>query len=225
MRNKFILVIIGLLIFLTGCARNDSNNKKEFAEPTKSNMADNDEFTIRDDILFDAHNDKFVFIEGKNMTVDGSNSRLELDIDNDNMNEVFEISLDTPNGTEINVYKNDIGVNLLNLFEVEDIEYVNAFDDAGFPNESYYFQLSAYDLDGDGIMEVIASVGDLSLDLTSVVFKVSDSNDFPFVRVGCIWGQRSMYVDEENHIISPYGSQGLFEEYIYEDGKFFSLVQ
>lgn len=232
MKNKFILLIIGILIFSSGCAKDDSRNKIESTTPTMQTVStesvtptlvpNRSEVTVRNDILLDIHNNDFIFIQGKDMTIDGNSSMMEVDIDNGGNNVLFKISLDTPNGTKIMVYKGDIGVNLLDLFDVEDIEYVNAFDDTGDPKDNYYFQLSAYDLDSDGKKEVIVSVGNLLTELTFVVFKVSDSDDLSFERVGSIAGQSNMYLDKDNHIISPYGSQGLFEEYIYEEGRLLS---
>lgn len=117
-----VLLILGVLI-LQGCSNdnsqrsNDTNNasKEKIKEvqtekpteiPTEIPAEEpketpKKEFTVEDDILFDTHNNDYIFIEGKNMTVDGNNSTQEIDIDNDGEKEFFKISLGTPNGTKI----------------------------------------------------------------------------------------------------------------------------
>lgn len=88
------------------------------------------------------------------------------------------------------------------------------FDEYGELNEEYYIQASCIDFNGDGKSELIISIGDKLLTLQSFIFKVRDAKEHSFKYIGKIDGQTYMYLDENNHIIAPFGSQGLFDEYI-----------
>lgn len=89
--------------------------------------------------------------------------------------------------------------------------------------ETDKLQISCVDLDRDGEKEIIVSVGDGFSSLETLIYKfVPDSSDL-FELHGRIGGQQKMYIDiKKGNIVAPYGSQGLYDEYIYWDKKVWS---
>ena len=81
----------------------------------------------------------------------------------------------------------------------------------GLPSD-YYAQVSIIDLNGDGINEVVTSVGDKASDMYTNIYKFV-GNDLEFA--GWIGGQRQMIFDNGN-IVSPYGGQGLASAYTFD---------
>ena len=115
-----------------------------------------------------------------------------------------------PIGTKICVFKQQYRKQLLDGIECDE----SFFDEYGELNEEYHIQASCIDFNGDGKSELIISIGDKLLTLQSFIFKVRDAKEHSFKYIGKIDGQTYMYLDENNHIIAPFGSQGLFDEYI-----------
>ena len=95
--------------------------------------------------------------------------------------------------------------------------YMNGIDDAGNLKEGYYVQISALDLDGDGVKEALVFLGDNLTELRAYVFRFTGGSE-PFKFAGAIDGQRNMSF-EKGSLISPVGTQGLFDEYKYSKGK------
>lgn len=215
--RKLIIPALVLMI-LCGCSKKEVDASKTGQnEPAK-------DFTIRKDILFDTHTDDYIYIEGKSITLDGNNAHMETDMNNDGTKEKFTIRLGHPNGTEVMYYGDKSAANLLDILINNPLENSDAFDDIGSPNPDYYFQLSCYDLDNDGTKEIILSMGDMSTNETSLIYRITDSSDVPVMYVGSIGGQQSMYITLENHIYVPYGTVGLFDDYIYTDERLYAAV-
>lgn len=212
---KRLLILSLAILLLCGCSKKEvSTNQKEVTK----------DFTFRNDILFDTHTNDYIYIKGKDITLDGSNAYMEADINKDEINEKFTIRLGNPKGTEIMYYNEKTCVNLLDLIVNDPLKNSSAFDDREEPNEDYYFQLSCYDLDHDGVKEIILSLGDMSADETSLIYRVSDFDDIPVIYVGAAYGLKNMYISPENHIYAPYGTAGLLNDYIYKDDKLYEAV-
>jgi hypothetical protein len=219
MKVRIIIIMALSLTLICGCSKKDNNENSSTTQKETSK-----DFTIRNDILFDTHTNDFIFIKGKDITLDGNNAHMETDMNNDGVNEKFTIRLDHPNGTEVMYYGDKSAANLLDILINNPLEYSNAFDDYGNPKEDYYYQISCYDLDNDGIKEIILSVGDMSIDEVSLIYRLTDSTD-PIMYVGAAGGQQSMYISPENHIYAPYGTVGLFNDYIYKDKRLYEAVE
>ena len=95
--------------------------------------------------------------------------------------------------------------------------YMNGIDDQGNLKDSYYVQMSAFDLDKDGVREVLVFVGNRLSELRAYIFRFTGGQE-PFKFVGAIDGQSQMSFDKGS-IISPVGTQGIFDEYKYSKGK------
>lgn len=85
------------------------------------------------------------------------------------------------------------------------------------------FELTFYDFDKDGKLELICSFADGgSAAMKANVFRfIGKKKGQPWEFMGDLSGQYELYISEENGlIIAPIGSQGLFEAYRF-DGKQF----
>lgn len=157
--------------------------------------------------LFDVRNNKFIISSSSQLSQDKS---MNVDLDSDGKKEKIIIGRSHPIGTKICVFKEQYRKQLLDGIECDE----SFFDEYGELNEEYYIQASCIDFNGDGKSELIISIGDKLLTLQSFIFKVRDAKEHSFKYIGKIDGQTYMYLDENNHIIAPFGSQGLFDEYI-----------
>jgi Effector-associated domain 11 len=98
--------------------------------------------------------------------------------------------------------------------------------DAFFHQKGYYFQIAEHDFDGDNNPEIIVAYGDHLIDLHINIFKYHAPQSAAAIErpqnyelVARLQGQENSVL-EGNKIILPFGSQGLFEEYAWVDGKF-----
>lgn len=108
-------------------------------------------------------------------------------------------------GFEIMGYKGNYGCEMI-CFSDDDIE------------DSKYIQITAYDFDNDDTNEVVISIGTDWDNIRSFVYRINKSDEIPYVLVGQINSQQRVIL-QNNQLIAPYGSQGLFESYYYIDGK------
>lgn len=108
----------------------------------------------------------------------------------------------------ISGYYENAGYNFINDFS-RDIDY-----------ETDRLQISCVDLDRDGEKEIIVSVGDGFSSLETLIYKFVPDSANLFDLCGRINGQEAMYINiKKGTITAPYGSQGLFDEYVYWDKK------
>lgn len=89
-------------------------------------------------------------------------------------------------------------------------------------------QLALADLDKDGRDEIIVAVHDGVIDGVFCVLKLENYltpkekervATIHQVDLGKGWFQQEIYVDESGHLICPFGSQGLYEEYALNQGR------
>ena len=104
-------------------------------------------------------------------------------------------------------------VNLLDYF----VPCADAFDDFGEFDAEYNIQIIVIDLDKDGSEEILVSIGNGLTSLETAVFTIG--SDDVFFR-DSISGQTHIEIDTNGVVTVPYGSQGLFDEYVYENGSF-----
>lgn len=209
---KFFIILS--LVLLSGCSR----------ENTKSNI-NYETQTIREDILFDTHNDDFIFIKGEDINSEGSNAFMEFDMGkNDGTREMFMIRADVRSGTEIMYYNDKAAVNLLHALKNNPLENINAFKEGTLPRKDYYYQVSFYDLDEDGQKEIILSIGNMLDEEVSIIFETTDSLDTPAKYIGAAYGGQSMYIASNYHIYAPYGTEDQIKDYMYFNEKLYKAV-
>ena len=87
-------------------------------------------------------------------------------------------------------------------------------------------QISFVDLDGDGTREIIVLSGCyLGIDENeAVIYKNQNVEKEPFFEVGSFIFQEQVELDN-GHFICPYGSQGLYDEYLFDSGKLINISE
>ncbi|MBQ4526140.1 MAG: hypothetical protein IJA00_08775 [Bacteroidaceae bacterium] len=169
------------------------------------------------DNLFDTGYEDFIICSQEEIYSSHVTKELKMDLDKDGELEIAIIGLDQT-GIKINGYKGGYGMCLLTSL-IQNANLLEAYDADSEFNEGYFAQASHIDLDNDGIDEVVIALGNKLTEMAIAIYKTSSVITFPFEFVGIIQGQRKIYVDKEKHIIAPFGSQGLYTEYIYNGDK------
>lgn len=133
------------------------------------------------------------------------------------------IGYNSPNGTKFYVTFKNLGVfvDLLNIISME-----NGLNEYGDCNEGYYIEVAAHDFDDDKNPEIIIAVGNGLFDMWINVIKYYPPlNPEDAIRtenwtlVASFYGQNEIHIDKQV-IHVPIGTQGLFTEYTWVNGKF-----
>lgn len=120
----------------------------------------------------------------------------------------FSIGRDSPNGTRILAVYGDRGETLGAM-----LPSMPGLDEYGEMEEGAAIALGAYDLDGDGVSEVIIASNDGAAMLSAAIFRYEDKEHERFHLLGILEGQQQLVIESDGAIIAPFGSQGLFSEY------------
>lgn len=125
---------------------------------------------------------------------------------------IFYISQSSQGEWHVSGVHGNKGYNFLQDFSI-DIDY-----------EKYKIQISCVDLDEDGKKEIFISIGNGSSELETLIYYFVLESNLMFELCGRIYGQEKMLVDINTGIIeTPYGSQGLYEEYKFWSKKVWRL--
>ena len=138
------------------------------------------------------------------------------------------VGMDSPNGEKVILTwgdSNKFGTNLLYYVSDEMFSIVGDIqDDYRELKEGNRIQVTLVDFDYDGKQEVVLAIGDGLVNLGVSVFKIDyHSKDLDAIEIGCFQGQENIHIDKNNDIIIPFGGQGLFEQYKYNNGKFIKI--
>jgi hypothetical protein len=133
------------------------------------------------------------------------------------------IGYDTPNGTKFRIYFKDINVAIDLRYVISMERGINNWGDC---DDGYYVQCATHDFDNDKNPEIIIAVGNGSFDMWVNVIKFhppASSDDAIRTEnwsvIASFSGQEKIHID--GHVITvPFGSQGLFNEYTWVNGKF-----
>ena len=162
-----------------------------------------------------------------NNVIWGKDSTKDVTLDLDFKAKVKPITMtvgyDTPNGTKFKIYFKDLNVAV-------DLRYVismeSGINEWGDCDEGYYVQVATHDFDNDKNPEIIIAVGNGSFDMWVNVIKYhppTNSDDAirteNWTTVASFYGQEKIHIDEQV-ITVPIGSQGLYVEYTWVNGKF-----
>lgn len=131
------------------------------------------------------------------------------------------LGLDTPNGVKTQILINSISTAFNLPLELDSDS--TPFDEYGDLLEGFNLYATGYDFDLDGTDEVVIAVSDGSLEtyfwIFSYNFVATENGDNPLKVIFHGEGQADLEL-EGNTITVPYGSQGLFDKYIYSNSKF-----
>ncbi|MBC6972775.1 hypothetical protein H9I32_10345 [Bacillus sp. Xin] len=127
---------------------------------------------------------------------------------------------DHPNGIKIELIKNDSAVQIP-LEQIQD-GILNEFGDLDNPH-TYSIQVATYDFNDDKNEEIIISIGDNLTDGQIWVYSYHPVDDIlkinPFHLEMTDYYQRKIIINKDT-ISLPYGSQGLFNEYVWHKNSF-----
>jgi len=217
-RRQPQIVFAGVVLLAIAAAAfvYSGNNKQEefIADVFAPDASFDDAPNNINEMLFRGVSDEYIFLYGKDIA-GGVERTIEVDMTPDGHKARLAIRRETPNGTRIMAIANNIGQNF--VLDIVGESEQHAFDEWWEMREGYYAQITAVDLDGNGIKEIVVSVGNASYDMITYIYKFTNSFDEPFVLVGSIYGQQYMEL-KHGSIFVPIGSQGYFDSYKYDKG-------
>lgn len=156
----------------------------------------------------------FVFVKGNDRAAMSSNKSINARIYGRDY--TFTIGDNHPNGVRALVIAEGYGDNLFNYLEFSGDDDEAFFDEFDGMNTECNMQLTAMDFNNDNECEILLTLqSEGYVTAKTYIFKLLPHpyRETLVKYLGVAEGQQYMYVDETN-IIAPYGSQGLFEEYI-----------
>lgn len=162
-----------------------------------------------------------------NNVIWGKESKSDVSMDLDFKANVKPITMtvgyDTPNGTKFKVNFKDLDVAVNLGYKISMKSGINEWGDC---IEGYYIQVASHDFDNDDNPEIIIAVGNGSFDMSVNVVKYHPpTNPDDAIRIenwtniANFQGQEKIHI-EGKVITVPIGSQGLFDEYTWINGKF-----
>jgi hypothetical protein len=137
------------------------------------------------------------------------------------------VGYDNPNGIKFNLLFEKAIVNLRYVMQFGgEGTFFSGLNEFGDCMDGYYVSVATHDFDGDKNPEFIVVVGNGLIDLWANVVKYHPpSSEEDAIRtenwttVISFGGQDKIYI-QEGVITVPIGSQGLFDEYTWVNGKF-----
>lgn len=131
----------------------------------------------------------------------------------------FVVGRDTPNGTKTQVFSTSMEQGWQLPTDLADGS-TGPFDDYGDLIEGFSLYVKEYDFSSDGVPEVVLAASDGMLESYVWVYNYNYTfSEYDVSPLELVWygeGQSDVWL-EGDRIILPYGSQGLYEEYVYEN--------
>jgi len=199
-----ILVLASTSIILCSCEKNNSditNNTITQATTAqiKTTSPQTEELVIAEinqEHLLVGPNLETIELKGQEI-LDGEEANMTVQI-SDDIEFDFSISLGHPNGTNFYVNNNSFVFNL-----AHDCAYGNVFDEFGFPKSLYRYQIACYDINKDGVKDVIIVCGNGKDELEIVYFDLVYSyfmDDLYYYPSNHLSGKTTAYIDENGKI-------------------------
>jgi hypothetical protein len=215
------------VLFLTACQQS-SIDITDTANPEISSsaiIAENDP-----EYLFRADDMEAIIISGDEILA-GKEVEKTVNISSDEAD--LHISRDHPNGTKVIFVIGSYGYDLTYTIYPLDNAYLN-FDDFGGAMPGYYYELSCYDFNGDGINEIIFASGNKTDSLQIYVFEINcdtkpdndksntelidDYERYEPKLIANFSGYTTAYVNEQNEICI-FDNQNKVEIHQYNETK------
>ncbi len=221
----FIVLVCGIIGSTSSSHRTRSSESSESYDDTEETTDSEEEYaegevtetgTTRnksdeyENLLFNIGNDNYIQSSAADLEI-GNTQILKGDINGDG-EEGERILLRYRQGMLNITYFAAEGNNASDASILTNTGHWEFLDEYGGLPSDYYAQVSIIDLNGDGINEVVTSVGDKASDMYTNIYKFV-GNDLEFA--GWIGGQWQMIFDNGD-IVSPYGGQGLASAYTFD---------
>lgn len=156
----------------------------------------------------------FVFVKGNDRSAMSSNKSINTRIYGRDY--TFTIGDNHPNGVRALVIAEGYGDNLFNYLEFNSDDNEAFFDEFDEMNSECNMQLTAMDFNNDDECEILLTLqSEGYVTVKTYIFKLLPHpyRETLVKYLGVAEGQQYMWVDGTN-IIAPYGSQGLYNEYM-----------
>lgn len=176
----------------------------------------------------------------KNPLITGSTSNILWGVDNYNdvsldLNYNSKVSpskiimgYDSPNGLKFFILFDeiDVAINIGNILRMKEV-----LNNYGEPYDNYYVNIATHDFDNDKNPEIILAIGDgFSYMWVNIIkyhppLNISDAKRIEnWSIIASFMGQSVIHIDEEE-IIVPIGTQGIFEKYVFVNGDFTRVLK
>lgn len=133
------------------------------------------------------------------------------------------IGYNNPNGVKYRVYFKGLNV-AVDLFNI--VKFESGVNEWGDLLDGFYVQVATHDFDGDKNPEIIIAVGNGLIDMSVNIIKYHPpTNPQDAIRmenwtvIANFQAQEKIHIDKQV-ITAPFGSQGLYDEYTWVNGKF-----
>ncbi|QDH21998.1 hypothetical protein [Saccharibacillus brassicae] len=134
----------------------------------------------------------------------------------------FVVGRNTPNGIKMQVFSSSMEQGWQLPTELADGS-IGPFNDYGDLIEGFSLYVKEYDFASDGVPEVVLVASDGMLESYVWVYNYNYTfSEYDVSPLELVWygeGQSDVQL-EGDRIVLPYGSQGLYEEYVYKNEKF-----
>lgn len=165
------------------------------------------------DVLFGIPAKDYIMADGN--TLYDEEESLSVDLNNDGQEETLIIGPDHNVGIKLAVKINGHDENL--LISPKPDFYAKMFDVLNNLRVQYKMQISAVDLDGDGIKEIVTSYGDMENESYAYIFYLTGKDHDKIKRAsGRIEGIKNSYLAHDGKIVSPRDRE---PSYIYSYSK------
>lgn len=142
------------------------------------------------------------------------NKSINIDLNNDGVEGIVEVGMDSPNGMKVQVVQNHHGYNLLN--DTTESSF-SMFGDYGDLLENYFIQVVFVDFNNDGRQEIIIAIGDKTTQLAVSIFECKLSDDYisPYIEIGYFEAEEKILIDKNQTINMPMHKNKIITEYSY----------
>lgn len=196
--------------------KNDDGKKQTIPVPVKA--------TTQSSLPFNPASCPYLYIKGNDRTAMANRKSKIINL----YDREYEFTLgdNYPNGTVALISSDGYGQNLFFDIDFSDDDNEAFFDEFGDLRPECNMQITAMDFNRDGEIEILFTIQSEDFITTNTyIYKLLPTpyRDSLVKYLGIAEGQLYMYVNEEN-IIAPYGSHGLYNEYMLaSNGKIINI--
>lgn len=161
-----------------------------------------------------------ISLTGREMVWEDKYAEMTVDLDNNGYNAHFFISRNAPNAMNFYGYSEWLK-SKFEIYQHFGNEYIleGAYDEFGNLNDNYVVQLTVYDLNSDGVDEILFTTSNNIDESVTEIYSVNvASTSEPFTCRGYILGSYELIYNDGKILSKKQGSEE-FSEYIYSNGN------